>query len=98
MERRRDTVVRASWRLLEAENGADEASAPDPLAVLAVPLKAGDATQAKLTVPVPKTPGRWVLTLDIADEIVGSFATSGSAPRTLVVMVVDGRSRPNPGD
>ncbi len=29
-------------------------------------------------------------------EIIGSFAAAGSAPRTLVVMVVDGRERANP--
>ena len=93
---RRDTVIRASWTLLEATDGDHGAPAPGRVDVLDVPLKSGDAMQATLTVDAPKTPGRWILTLDIADEIVGSFAAAGSAPRTVVVMVVDGRERANP--
>ena len=93
--RRRDTAIRASWRLVEADNAKATAADPKPVDILEVPLEAGDAMQAVLTVPAPTTPGRWILTLDLVDEIDGSFAAGGSAPRTVVVMVVDGRSRPD---
>jgi hypothetical protein len=96
LEVRRDTVIRASWSLLEAADGDHGATGPDPVNVFEVPLKAGDVTHATLTLEAPKTAGRWVLTLDIVDEIIGSFAAAGSAPRSLVVMVVDGRERANP--
>ena len=95
LDQRRDTVLRASWRLLAADDGDDSAPAPDSVDVLDVPLEAGDVREATLTLAVPTTPGRWVLTLDIADRIVGSFAAAGSAPRTVVVRVVDGRERAN---
>jgi hypothetical protein len=96
MDERRDTAIRAHWTLLEATEGDHGGSAPASANVLAVPLKAGDVSQATLTLDAPKTPGRWLLTLDIVDDMVGSFAASGSAPRTLVVTVVDGRERANP--
>ena len=96
LEARRDTVIHASWSLLEATDGDHGATGPDPVNVLEVPLKAGDVTRETLTLEAPKTAGRWVLTLDIVDEIIGSFAAAGSAPRTIVVMVVDGRERANP--
>ena len=94
LQERRDTVIRATWSLLEAGDG--DHAGPAPVDVLEVPLKAGEVSHTTLHVDAPKTPGRWILTLDIADEIVGSFAAAGSAPRTLVVMVVDGRDRANP--
>jgi hypothetical protein len=96
MDERRDTSIRAHWSLLDATDGDHGASAPGSANIFAVPLKAGDVSQATLTLEAPKTPGRWLLTLDIVDDIVGSFAASGSAPRTLVVTVVDGRERANP--
>lgn len=96
LQERRDTVVRASWKPIDAGEGDEDAPAPPSADVLDVPLKAGQVTQATLHIDAPRTPGRWLLTLDIADEIVGSFAASGSAPRTLVVMVVDGRERADP--
>ena len=96
MEQRRDTSIRASWKLLKAEDRHGAGATADSVKVLEVPLKAGEAAQATLSIPAPKTAGRWLLTLDIVDEIVGSFAASGSAPRTIVVKVVDGRERANP--
>jgi hypothetical protein len=96
MERRRDTTIRATWTLLKADDEDAPVGNPDPVDVLDVPLKAGEVTRVPLTIPAPRTAGRWLLTLDIVDEIVGSFAASGSAPRTIVVTVIDGRERANP--
>ena len=96
LAQRRDTVIRATWRFLDGPDGPDGAPASDPVDVVDVPLKAGSVSRATLTLDAPKTPGRWILTLDIADALDGSFAAAGSAPRTMVVMVVDGRERANP--
>jgi hypothetical protein len=96
MDERRDTSVRASWKLLEAEDRDAAGATFDSLNVRAVPLKAGEVAHADLLIPAPRTAGRWLLTLDIVDGIVGSFAASGSAPRMIVVNVVDGRERANP--
>ena len=95
MDRRRDTTIRASWVLVDPPDG-DRAEAPEPSNVLATPLKPGEAMQATFTVQAPSAPGRWILLLDLVDEVDGSFAAGGSAPRSLVVTVVDGRSRANP--
>ena len=95
-EPRRDTSIRASWKLLKAEDKDAAGATFDSVNVHAVPLKAGEVAHADLLIPAPRTAGRWLLTLDIVDEIVGSFAASGSAPRTIVVKVVDGRERANP--
>jgi hypothetical protein len=90
MERRRGTVIRASWRLIEPDDPTRKGSAgPDPADLRAVPLKPGAGVHAHLTVPTPSVPGRWALTLDIVDEISGSFAAGGSAPRTMVVKIVE---------
>ena len=96
LDRRRNTMVRALWHLVEPDDRDAERSTADPEDVLAVPLKPGDVEHGSLTVTAPNVPGRWVLTLDLADEIDGSFAAGGSAPRTMVVQVVDGRPRTNP--
>ena len=93
---RRDTSIRASWKLLEAEDRDAAGATFDSVNVRAVPLKAGEVAHADLLIPAPRTVGRWLLTLDIVDEVVGSFAASGSAPRMIVVNVVDGRERANP--
>ena len=93
---RRDTAIRASWKLLKAEDKDAAGATFNSVNVHAVPLKAGEVAHADLLIPVPRTPGRWLLTLDIVDEIVGSFAANGSAPRMIVVKVVDGRERANP--
>ena len=55
-------------------------------------------TRGRLTVTAPNVPGRWVLTLDLADEVDGSFAAGGSAPRTMVIKIVEGRPRTDPRD
>ena len=89
-------MVRALWHLVEADDRDAERAAADPEDVLAVPLKPGEVAHGALTVFAPNVPGRWVLTLDLADELDGSFAAGGSAPRTMVIQVVDGRSRTNP--
>ena len=96
MDERRDTSIRASWKLLEAEDRDAAGATFDSVNVRGVPLKAGEVAHADLLIPAPRTAGRWLLTLDIVDEIVGSFAASGSAPRMIVVNVVDGRERANP--
>jgi hypothetical protein len=96
MDRHRNTTVRATWTLLEAADGDAERAGPDAMDVMAVPLKAGDVKHGHLTLAAPSTPGRWVLTLDLVDEVVGSFAARGSAPRTMVIAIVDARSRANP--
>jgi hypothetical protein len=96
LDRRRNTRVRALWHLVEPDDRDAERAAADPEDVLAVPLKPGEVAHGTLTVTAPNVPGRWVLTLDLTDEVDGSFAAGGSAPRTMVIQVVDGRSRTNP--
>jgi hypothetical protein len=96
LAQRRDTVIRATWKLLEGPDGDAGEHATDPVEVLDVPLAAGSVSRATLALEAPRTPGRWILTLDIADALDGSFAAAGSAPRTMVLMVVDGRERANP--
>ncbi len=91
LDRRRNTRVRALWHLVEPDDRDAERAAADPEDVLAVPLKPGEVAQERLTVSAPNIPGRWVLTLDLADEVDGSFAAGGSAPRT---MTDPGRRRP----
>jgi hypothetical protein len=95
-DRRRNTRVRALWHLVEPDDWDAESAAADPEDVLAVPLKPGEVDRGRIVVTAPNVPGRWVLTLDLADEIDGSFAAGGSAPRMMVIQVVDGRSRTNP--
>jgi hypothetical protein len=43
-------------------------------------------------------PGRWVLSLDLADTVDGSFAAGGSAPRTMVIKIVEPRPRTDTRD
>jgi hypothetical protein len=96
LDRRRNTRVRALWHLVEPSDRDAERITANPEDVLAVPLKPGELAHGAMTVTAPNVPGRWVLTLDLADEVDGSFAAGGSAPRTMVIQVVDGRSRTNP--
>ena len=96
LDRRRNTNVRALWHLVEPDDRDAERAAADPERVLAVPLKPGEVAHGPLTITAPNVPGRWVLILDLVDEIDGSFAAGGSAPRTMLIQVVDGRSRTNP--
>ena len=96
LDRRRNTNVRALWHLVEPDDRDAERAAADPEGVLAVPLKPGEVAHGPLTITAPNVPGRWVLILDLVDEIDGSFAAGGSAPRTMLIQVVDGRSRTNP--
>ena len=96
LDRRRNTRVRALWHLVEPDDGDAERATADPEDVFAVPLKPGEVAGGRIVVKAPNVPGRWVLTLDLADEVDGSFAAGGSAPRTMVIQVVDGRSRTNP--
>ena len=96
LDRRRNTKLRALWHLVEPDDRDAERAAADPEAVLAIPLKPGEVARERIAVTAPNVPGRWVLTLDLADEVDGSFAARGSAPRTMVIQVVDGRSRTNP--
>ena len=95
---RRKTTVRALWHLLESDDRDAERAGADPEDLLAVPLKPGAVTHGQLTVSAPNVPGRWVLTLDLADEVDGSFAAGGSAPRTMVIKIIEGRPRTDPGD
>ncbi len=96
LHRRRETTVRALWHLLEPDDRDAEGAAADPEALLEAPLKPGAVLRGPLTITAPKVPGRWVLTLDLSDAVDGSFAARGSAPRTMVIQIVDGRSRTNP--
>jgi phytoene dehydrogenase-like protein len=95
---RRKTTVRALWHLLEPDDRDAERAGAVPEDLLAVPLKPGAVTHGQLTVSAPNVPGRWVLTLDLADEVEGSFAAGGSAPRTMVIRIIEGRPRTDPGD
>ena len=97
-DRRRNTRVRALWHLLESDDRDAERAAADPEELLEVPLKPGQVTRGRLSVTAPKVPGRWVLTLDVTDEDDGSFAAGGSAPRTMVIKIVEPRPRTDPGD
>ncbi|HSH34415.1 MAG TPA: hypothetical protein VLB31_12390, partial [Actinomycetota bacterium] len=98
LDHRRNTTVRALWHLLEPEDRDAERAGADPEDLLAVPLKPGALTHGQLTVTAPNAPGRWVLTLDLADEVDGSFAAGGSAPRTMVIKIIEGRPRTKSGD
>ena len=95
---RRKTTVRALWHLLESDDRDSERAETDPQDLLAVPLKPGASTRGQLTISAPNVPGRWVLTLDLADEVDGSFAAGGSAPRTMVIKIIEGRPRTDSGD
>ena len=98
LEPRRNTKVRALWHLLESDDRDAERAAADPEDLLEVPLRPGQVTRGQLTITAPNVPGRWVLTLDLADEVDGSFAAGGSAPRTMVIKIVEPRPRTDPGD
>ena len=95
-DRRRNTTVRALWHLLEPDDRDAERVGADPENVLAVSLKPGAVTHGRLSITAPNVPGQWVLTLDLADDVDGSFAAGGSAPRTMVIKIIEGRPRTDP--
>ena len=98
LDRRRNTRVRALWHLLESDDRDAERAAADPEDVLDVPLKPGQVMRGRLSVTAPNVPGRWMLTLDLADTVDGSFAAGGSAPRTMVIKIVEPRPRTDTRD
>jgi hypothetical protein len=81
------------WHLLESDDRDAERAAADPQDVLDVALKPGQVIRGRLSITAPDVPGRWVLSLDLVDTIDGSFAAGGSAPRTMVIKLVEPRPR-----
>jgi hypothetical protein len=91
----RDTRIVATWLAMDV---ATDPLAPGridatPFGLDRLPLAPGASLQTVLIVPTPPTTGRWVLMLDVVDDVSGSFAAAGSRPGSLVVTLAE---RPNP--
>ncbi len=72
-----------------SDDGADDAARPTPIVVDlgSLDLAPGAVLEGELLVRAPVTPGHWRLVLTVADDVVGSFATIGSAPAIVDVEV-----------
>jgi hypothetical protein len=63
--------------------------APASAAVGPLPLVPGQRTTVTGSIATPVTPGRWMLVLDIVDDIDGSFASHGSRPAAILVDIAE---------
>ena len=99
----RNTRLVARWIPIDvdlklgARTGGDDGSAgpalPAPVTLDAVPLDAGRHTLVGRSLRAPWAIGRWALTIDVVDDIAGSYARIGSAPAVLLLDVVAPKGR-----
>ncbi|HXU86711.1 MAG TPA: hypothetical protein VN773_12985 [Verrucomicrobiae bacterium] len=101
----RNTRLVATWILVAAtpstRAGAVAGAAPGAPAKLVAPvapastavgplsLVPGQRTTLTGSIATPVTPGRWMLVLDIVDDIDGSFASHGSRPAAILLDIVE---------
>lgn len=78
--RARQTRLVAHWIRLDPVAAGDDAAAPGPIELGAVPLEPGELAEVRATLQVPEALGAWALVVDIVDDVDGSFAALGSAP------------------
>jgi hypothetical protein len=73
--------------------GSTGDAVPAPVALKAVPLGTGEQVFVDTAVRAPAALGRWVLAVDVVDDVSGSYAKLGSRPAILYLDVVAPRSR-----
>jgi hypothetical protein len=98
----RPTTIVATWLRVDGDPAAARAGDADRVAleVADVTLDPGRSTRLHEKLPVPATPGRWALVVDLVNDVDGSFAALGSAPAVAVFDVVgppgDAPAEPDP--
>ena len=99
----RNTRLVARWIPIDvdlklgARTGGDDGSAraavPAPVKLDAVPLDAGRHILVDGSLRAPWAIGRWALTIDVVDDIDGSYARIGSEPAVLLLDVIAPKGR-----
>jgi hypothetical protein len=86
----RPTRVVATWIRVDGEPAGARAGDVDrvELEVARLTLHPGRSTRLHEKLPVPVTPGRWALVVDLVNEVDGSFAAFGSAPAVALFDVI----------
>lgn len=88
----RSTRLVATWVLVTPKGSSAPLAlapiAPASIRLDAVPFAPGHGATIMATIATPTSPGLWALTLDLVDDVDGSFAAHGSRPGTILVDLV----------
>ena len=84
------TTVVATWVRVDGDPAAARAGDVDRmrLEIARLALDPGRSMRLSEELPVPATPGRWALVVDLVNDVDGSFAALGSAPAVALFDVV----------
>lgn len=88
----RRTRLVGTWLAADPKT-AETAPAPAAVELGFLPLAPGEALRIHANLSTPTIPGRWILVLDLVDDVDGSFAAHGSKPSLITIDLVDATAR-----